>query len=268
MAIIDINNLSFRYDKKFIFDNFNLSIDKGSWVTIAGPNGAGKSTLVSLLAGLNKNYNSIKIFDKKLCNKNMKDIRKKIGFVFDTPEDYFVCETVEDELAFSLENMAVQPATIKKKLNEITSLLKMKNLLKENPMELSGGEKAKVALGCALMLEPRMLILDEAFMMIDINERKNILDILKKYNKEKRITIVSFTHSIEEMMYSDRLIVINEGSIIIDGPFPYVFEEERVMRKVGIEVPFVIELVQKLKLFNVIDGFPMTLEGVVSELWK
>ena len=175
MAIIDIKNLTFRYKNKFVFDNFNLSVEKGNWVTIAGSNGAGKTTLVKILAGLEKNYADIKILDKALNKKNEFDIKKEIGFVFDNPDNFFACETVEDELAFSLENLATMPSTIKAKIKEISKLLKLEDILKENPYELSGGEKQKVALACALMLEPRILILDEALQMIDINERKEIL---------------------------------------------------------------------------------------------
>lgn len=268
MNIIEINNLSFRYKNKFIFDDFSLSIEKGEWVTIAGPNGSGKSTLVKLLAGLEKSYSNIKIFGNMLDKKNLFEIRKEIGFAFDTPENYFACETVEDELAFSLENIAVAPKTIKKKIEEISKLLKLDKCLKQNPYELSGGEKQKVALACALMLEPRILILDEALMMIDINERNEILKILKDYNTRKRVTIISFTHDLEEALYSNRLVVLNGGKIIVDGAFPQVFNEELVMRKIGLEVPFSVELSKKLSLYNLLDGIELDLESLVNKLWK
>lgn len=268
MKIIEINNLSFRYKNKFIFDNFSLSIEKGNWVTIAGSNGSGKSTLVKLLAGLEKSYSNIKIFDKTLNKKNLFNIRKEIGYVFDIPENFFACETVEDELAFSLENIAVAPKTIKKKINDVSKLLKLDKCLKQNPYELSGGEKQKVAIACALMLEPRILILDDALMMIDINERKEILKILKDYNKRKRVTIISFTHNLEEALYSDRLIILNKGKIIVDGNFPQVFNEELVMRKIGLEVPFMVELSKKLNLYNLINDIELNLESLVDKLWK
>lgn len=268
MKILEINNLSFRYKQRFIYDNFNLSIERGSWVTIAGPNGAGKTTLVKLLAGLCKSYGAIKIFGK-VCNKaNFPDIRREIGFVFDVPENFFACETVEDELAFSLENLATPPATIKKKIKEVSSLLKLDKMLKQNPYDLSGGEKQKVALACALMLEPRILILDEAFMMIDINEREEILKTLNEYNKNKRVTIISFTHNLDEALYSDRLIILNEGKIVVDGKFPYVFSEERIMRKIGLEVPFAVEFSQKLRLYGLADDICLDLERLVDKIWK
>lgn len=268
MNIIEINNLSFRYKNKFVYDGFNLDIKKGTWTTVAGPNGSGKTTLVKILAGLEKSYSNIKIFDKPLNKRNVSKIRREIGFVFDTPENYFACETVEDELAFSLENLAVVPGTIKKKINEISSNLGIKDLLKENPYDLSGGEKQKVALACALMLEPRILILDEALLMIDINERKKILDLLKDYQNKKNVTIVSFTHDLDEVMYADRLIILNRGLVVVDGPTKEVFEEERVMRKIGLEVPFCVELSQKLRVYNLVDHVEVDLERLVDLLWK
>lgn len=268
MNVLEINNLSFRYKQKFIYDNFSLLIERGSWVTIAGPNGAGKTTLVKLLAGLLKSYSTIKIFGKVCNKKSYAQIRKEVGFVFDTPENFFACETVEDELAFSLENIAVAPETIRKKIKEVSKVLKLDKLLKQNPYDLSGGEKQKVALGCALMLEPRILILDEALMMIDVNERETILRLLSDYNKRKRVTIVSFTHNLDEALYSDRLIILNEGKTVVDGKFPYVFNEERVMRKIGLEVPFAVELSQKLKVYGLIGELELNLERLVSKIWK
>lgn len=268
MNIIEINNLTFRYGNKFIYDNFSLNIERGTWVTIAGPNGAGKTTLVKILAGLVKNYSDVKIFGKKVNKKNIYDIRKEVGFVFDNPDNFFACETVEDELAFSLENMAVWPSTIKKKIKEVSHLLGIEDLLKENPYDLSGGEKQKVALACALMLEPRILILDEALMMVDINQRDELLKIIKEYNKKKRVTVISFTHDLKEAIYSDRLVILNEGKIIVDGVFPKVFDEERVMRKIGLEVPFAVELSQKLRVYNLVNKIDLDLERLVDEVWK
>lgn len=268
MNIIEINNLTFRYDNKFIYDNFSLNIERGTWVTLAGPNGAGKTTLVKILAGLVKTYSDVKVLGKKIDRKSIYDIRKEIGFVFDNPDNFFACETVEDELAFSLENMAVWPSTIKKKIKEVSSLLGLESILKENPYNLSGGEKQKVALACALMLEPRILVLDEALMMVDIGQRDKLLKILKDYNKKKRVTIISFTHNLEEAIYSDRLVVLNQGKIVVDGAFPEVFDEERVMRKIGLEVPFSVELSQKLRIYNLVDKIHLSLERLVDEVWK
>ena len=268
MNILDINNLTFRYKNKFIYDKFNLSVKKGDWVTIAGCNGSGKTTLAKLILGLLKSYGSINIFDVVLNKKTLYDIRKEIGYVFDNPDDFFACETVRDELAFSLENLGIYPKTINKKINEISKLLNLENLLDENPFNLSGGEKQKFFLACALMLEPRILILDDALLMVDINERNNLLKTIKEYNKKKRVTIISFTHNLDEALYSDRLVVLNDGKIVVDGTFPFVFKEEALMRKIGLEVPFMLELSKKLKVYNLLDYIELDPERLVDLLWK
>ena len=266
--ILEINNLIFRYKNKFIYNDFSICIERGSWTTIAGPNGSGKTTLVKILSGLVKSYANINVFGKPLNKENTLDIRKEMGFVFDNPDNFFACETVEDELAFSLENLAESPKTIKKKIDEISKLLKIEKFLKENPYDLSGGEKQKVAIACALMLEPRILVLDEAFNMIDINEKEEILKILNEYNKKRKVTILMLTHDLKEASYSDRLVILNEGKIVIDGPYKDVFSEERVMRKIGLEVPFFIELCQKLRVYEILDEITSNLEGLVDKIWK
>ena len=268
MPVLEIKNLMFRYKTKFIYDSFNLSIEKGEWLTIAGPNGSGKTTLVKILSGLEGYSGNINIFGKKYNRKNWLQIKKEIGFVFDNPDNYFACETVSDELAFSLENLAIMPSVIKKKINEISKLLKIDDIIYEDPNSLSGGEKQKVALACALMLEPRILILDDALSMIDVNTKNEMLKILRDLHKNKRITIISLSHELDEAIYSDRLIILNKGKIVVDGPYPEVFDEERVMRKIGLEVPFAIELCKKLKLYNILDGVEPDLKTVVDKIWK
>ena len=266
--IIKINNLSFRYDNKFIYDNFNLSIKRGEFVTIAGSNGSGKTTLVKIIAGLLKTSSDIKIFDLSLNKKNLFKIRKEVGFVFDVPENFFACETVEDELAFSLENLAITPSVIKKKIKEVSKLLGIEDILKCYPYELSGGQKQKVAIACALMLEPRILVIDDSLMMIDINERKKILNILRDYNNKKKVTILFFTNTLEDILYSNRLIILNKGKIVLDGPYKEVFKEENILRKLGLEVPFEVEFTKKLMLYNLISSIELDINKVVDELWK
>ncbi len=268
MPILEIKNLMFRYKNKFIYDNFNLSVEKGEWITIAGPNGSGKTTLVKILSGLEKYSGNIKIFDKKYNRKNWLNIKKEIGFVFDNPDNFFACETVSDELAFSLENLAIMPSVIKKKISEISKLLKIDSVLDQDPSNLSGGEKQKVALACALMIEPRILILDDALSMIDVNTKDEMLNILRTLHEQKRITIISLSHDLDESIYSDRLVILNKGKIVVDGPYPEVFDEERVMRKIGLEVPFVIELCKKLKVYNILDKVEPDIKTVVDKIWK
>lgn len=268
MNILEVKNLTFRYRKNFVFDNFNLNVQKGTWLTIAGPNGSGKSTLVKLLAGLYKNYSCITILGLNYNHKNIDKIRQDVGFVFDNPDNFFACETVSDELAFSLENMAVAPKTIKKKLDEVSSLLGLESIMDKDPFELSGGEKKKVALGCALMLEPRVLIIDEGVSMTSSTEQEKIMKVLKMYHDKKNVTIISFTHDLDEALFSDRLIILNDGKIIVDGDAKTILQNQEFINKVGLEAPFEVELSYKLMKKGLTSNLEFDLEKLVNDIWK
>ena len=234
--LIKIENLNFSYGKHEIFKNFNLEIKNDSWTTILGANGAGKSTLVKLLVGLYKNNNSIIIDDKLLNKKNYREIRKNLGVVFDNPEIDFVCETVKDEIAFNLENLKFSKSEIDKRINEISTLLNIEDLLDIEPHRLSGGQMQKVAIASALVMKPKILILDEAISMIDPYEKESLLKILKKYYQNEKTTIVNFTSDIEETIYSERIVGLYKGKIGIDGNLKSVLLEERAMKKLAMKV--------------------------------
>lgn len=265
--IININSLTFRYCDKFIFDRFSLNIKEGEWVTITGPNGSGKSTLIKILTGLLKSESDITICGLKLNTNNIYDIRKNIGVIFDNLDNSFISETIKDDLIFSLENLCYSKKTIDKRLKEVTEILNIKNLLSKSPNELSGGEKCMAALGCAIMHNPKILILDEALSMIDEKEKSKILKILKKL-KDGGMTIINTVHDLSETYYSDRLVVLNNGEIVIDGNPLGVMEYDRILNKLGIKLPFEIELSLKLKLYGLIDKLYYDTEMLVNDLWQ
>lgn len=266
-SIIKVDNLTFRYKDKFIFDRFSLEINEGNWVSITGSNGSGKSTLIKILTGLLKTDSDINICGLKLNEDNLFNIRKNIGVIFDNPENLFLCETVEDDIAFTLENLCYSVDEMKKRIRDISNKLKIAHLLKKSPNELSGGEKAKVALACALVHEPKILILDESISMIDENEKFRILDILNELHK-KGMTIISVIHDLRESYFSDRLIVINDGAIMLDGIPLKVMEYDKILNRLGIELPFEIELSEKLKLYGLIDNLIPDVEKLVDTLWE
>lgn len=260
MNAIEINNLSFSYKDKQIFNKFNLNIEKGKWTCISGTNGSGKSTLIKLIAGILSSDNI------KVLNKNdISDIRKNIGVVLDI-NNYFLCETVIEELAFSLENLNISKNEMNKRIASITKKFKIENLLNKNPNELSGGEKCKVAIMCALISSPKILILDEALSMIDKNEKKEILNMLKHLN-EKGLTILMITHDLSETYYSDRLIILSNGNIILDGKPLKVMEYDKVLSRLGISLPFEVELSMKLKLYGLLSDIKTDIDEIVGELW-
>lgn len=265
-SIINVNKLTFRYDDNFIFDKLSFSVGKGEWVSITGPNGSGKSTLIKILTGLIDTTNDITICNLLLNEQNLYSIRKNIGIVFDNPDNFFLCETVEDDLAFTLENLCYSPKDIKSRINEISDMMNIRHLLHKSPNELSGGEKCKVAIAIALIHKPRILILDEALGMIDENEKNSILEILHSFNK-KGLTIINVVHDLRETYFADRLIVINDGEIMIEGSPLKVMEKDKILNRLGICLPFEIELSIKLKLYGLIDTLIPDVEKLVNTLW-
>ncbi|MDD2469642.1 MAG: ATP-binding cassette domain-containing protein, partial [Bacilli bacterium] len=169
--IIRINNLSFRYHNKFVFEKLDLSIRDGEWLAIVGPNGSGKSTLVKIIVGLLKFDGTLIIDNMPLSTYNIPHIRKQIGVVFENADDYFIGETVADDLAFALENLAYSPNEIEHMVLDIANTFKINDILDKDPHFLSGGQKQRVALAAALVTNPKILIIDDALAMIDEKEK-------------------------------------------------------------------------------------------------
>ncbi|NLL44391.1 MAG: ATP-binding cassette domain-containing protein [Mollicutes bacterium] len=266
--LIIIKDLTFCYDKEYIFSRFNLNIKENSWVTLVGPNGSGKSTLIKILLGLYKFDGYISICQKILNTENLREIRSKIGVVFENPDNCFVAETVMDEIAFSLENLEIPKKEIKKRIIEVANLLRITNILEKNPHALSGGQKQLVALASALALEPKILILDEALTKIDNQDKMRILEIIKQLHHEKKMTIVNATHDIEEAVYGDDIIVIDKGKIVLKGPKELVLKEEKIFRELGLGLPFMASLSLKLQYYNLIDKMILDMDELVNVLWK
>ena len=266
--IIDIKNLSFGYNKNLLFKDFSMSIESGDWISVLGANGAGKTTLVKLIIGLLNSNNSIEIDHLTLNKKNIRNIRKLIGDVFDNPEIQFVAETVKDEIAFTLENLQMSKEKIHESVNEISKRLKIEDLLDTEPHRLSGGQMQKVALASALVIKPKILILDEALSMVDPYDKNEIMKMLRKYHKDTDTTILNFTSDIEETVYSDRIIGLYKGQIGIDGPVKGVLNEERAMKKLGLDLPFLVDLASRLKLYGLLEDIELDMDKMVNKLWK
>jgi len=268
MNIIDIKNLNFKYDENQIFNNFNLELEKGTFTTIIGLNGSGKSTLIKIVLGLLKYDGKIKIDGLLLTDDNINEIRKRIGVVFENPDNQFVAETVMDDIAFSLENLGLKSNNIKRKVREIANYIGISNLLEREPHTLSGGEKQLVALSSALVHEPKILILDEALTMVDIKTRKQIYTILEDMHKNKNMTIINVTHDMDELLYGDNIILIDNGNIILKGPKDEVLLEEKIFNKLNLELPFMVDLSIKLKYYGLVDRLIFDMNEMVAEIWK
>lgn len=266
--VIKVENLSFSYEKeKKILHNVSFSINKGEYVTLIGHNGSGKSTLAKLLSYiLEPNKGKIYIDNEELNEKNIKNIRNKIGIVFQNPDNQFIGSTVEDDIAFGLENRNIKQEEMKKIVKEYSKKVGMENYLTKEPEELSGGQKQRVAIAGILALKLKIMIFDEATSMLDpegVEEIRNLILKMKKENPD--LTVISITHDIEEAYLSDRVIVLNEGKIYKNDIPSKVFENEEEMKKINLDIPFVLKIKNKLKTKGIeIDENIKTIEELAK----
>lgn len=265
--IIKMKNVNFKYGEKEIFKNLNLNIKEGSFISIIGPNGSGKSTLMKLIVGLYKAEGEIKVDNITMGQDTFKEIRSKIGIVFENPDNQFVAETVMDEIAFALENMNYEKKEIRSRVREVGKLLDIESIMEKEPHSLSGGQKELVSLASALAIKPRILILDEALDMIDNNRRNDVLKVLTDLNKDG-MTIINITHNSEELLYGSDIIVINSGVIQDQGSTKELLRKEKLFKNNGLELPFVVDLSYKLKYYGLVDDIVLDIDELVNKIWK
>lgn len=252
--MIKIHNLDFTHNNQKLFDNLDLTIKKGEFVFISGPTSNGKTTLLKLLAGL------------ITSDKIETDIsQKEIGFVFENPENYFVADKVSDEITFMLENLNYSKKDQLEKLNEIAKLFNIENLLELNPHSLSGGEKELVALAAALVIKPKLLLIDGTLSMLDGVTKDKVMKTLKKMNKE--MTIICTTNNLEDSLYGKRLILIDK-KIVLDKKITEAFNDELIFKKCHLEMPFMASLSHKLKYYGLTDKVILNMNTMVDTLWK
>lgn len=254
MKAIDVKNLSYAYSKEgdkpvCILNDLSFSINKGEYVSIIGHNGSGKSTLMKLLIGLFEPLSGeIYIMEEKMDEKSIDRLRLNLGIVFQNPDNQFIGATVKDDIAFGLENHCVPHLEMDPIILEYAKKVGMDKYLDKEPSALSGGQKQRVALASALCMKPNILLLDEATAMLDPKGRREIIDLAHKMKKDNPdMTIISVTHHMDEAYLSDRVIVLNKGQILLDNTPEKVFENEEVIKRIGLDLPFNIALNKALK---------------------
>ena len=244
MSSLKIDNLSFSYDKNVVLDNISFEVEKGEYITLMGHNGSGKSTLAKLIMGLLENKNgSIYIDDIEMKESNINELRSKLGIVFQNPDNQFIGATVQDDIAFGLENHLVKPEDMDKIINEFAEKVNMKNFLSKEPSSLSGGQKQRVAIAGVLAMKPEILILDEATSMLDPRGKKEIIDLVHLLRiNQKDLTIFSITHDPEEAYLSDKVLVLDQGKIKYYDTPKNVFSHYDELVNMGLDIPFEMKI--------------------------
>lgn len=252
MNIIELDNVSFSYTNTssscFALSNVNLSIEEGSFVAILGSNGSGKSTLAKLLNALlipNAGRVLINGLDTKE-KTNLFAVRTTVGIVFQNPDTQIVCDTVEDDIAFGLENMGLPVSEMKKRIKECLKITGLDSIKSVNPQKLSGGQKQLVAIAGVLVMHPKCIILDEATSMLDCTGRKTVLDFALRLNRDYGLTVVLITHNLEECINANRIIVLDNGNVAMDEKPSNVFSNTNALRKLGLPIPPILDLSEHL----------------------
>ena len=257
MNLIEFKNVIFSYvvdddeENKVTVDvlkNFNLTIEKGSFVAILGHNGSGKSTTAKLINGINIAQSGEVIVDgqKVEDNDTIFDIRRKVGMVFQNPDNQIVSSIVEEDVAFGVENLGVEPKEIRERVDNALKTVGMYEHRLKAPNKLSGGQKQRVAVAGIIAMKPMCIVLDEPTAMLDPSGRREVMNTVKKLNKEEGITIVLITHYMDEAVQADRVVVMDDGQIKLDDTPRNVFAKVDEIKALGLDVPQSTELVYRL----------------------
>ena len=251
--IIEVKNVTYEYtDEEKTFaavKNLSLNIERGSFTVILGHNGSGKSTLAKMLNGLNK-PTSGDVFADGINTKDEEteiEVKRKVGMVFQNPDNQIIASIVEEDVAFGPENLGIPPKEIEKRVEDALKAVDMWEFRKSTPHHLSGGQKQRIAIAGIIAMQPECLVLDEPTAMLDPKGRAEIISTLHRLNRDKGITVVLITHYMEEAENADRILVMNDGEIIADDKPKVIFSDVERLKKVGLDVPQTAELLYNLK---------------------
>jgi len=272
--ILSFNNVTFSYtpdvpDARKAVQGVTFAVNEGEWIAIVGHNGSGKSTLAKLLSGLLfPQEGEVRIMRDVLTEENLWDLRSQIGMVFQNPDNQFVGATVQDDVAFSLENNGVPYEEMVERVHESLQQVKMDSFLNHEPHHLSGGQKQRVAIAGALAMHPRILILDEATSMLDPQGREEVLQIVQALREKIGLTVLSITHDLEEAMLADRILFMNDGKKFAQGTPTEIFALGDQLVELGLDLPFAMKMTKLLQAKGVqLVGQHMTEEELVNDLW-
>lgn len=270
--IVEFKNVSFRYGEEgaLTLNNVSFEIYEGEWVAVIGHNGSGKSTIAKLLNGLlMPNDGEIIIDGKKVDDHSVWEIRKDVGMVFQNPDNQFVGATVQDDVAFGMENRGVPREEMRERIQRTLAAVRMQDYLLTEPHRLSGGQKQRVAIASVLAVSPKVLILDEATAMLDPTGRKEIMQTVSDVRELEGLSLITITHDLQEIVQADRVIVMNKGQIWAQTTPRELFLQREGLLDIGLDVPFVAQLADELIKHGVeLKEAALNHEELLEELWK
>ena len=264
MPLLTAENVSFSYDKQHkVIKNVSLSVEKGEFVSVIGHNGSGKSTLAKLFNGLIKPDEGTIVVGgfNSLEKKDVFEIRKRVGVVFQNPDNQLVASIVEDDVAFGPENIGVPREEIGRRIDFALKAVGMEKFRHSSPTRLSGGQKQRIAIAGVLALMPEILVLDESTAMLDPQGRKEVLDVVKKLNEQQNVTVINITHYMDEVVCADKVYVMNDGEIAMSGTPKEIFNRKEEIKKIGLELPLAATIADKL----IEKGVDLP-EGILTDL--
>lgn len=262
--MIELTDITYKYKEgtEKVLDQISMSVSEGEWVSIIGHNGSGKSTLVKIIMGIITDYHGdIFVRGTKVTGDNAQDVRKKFAIVFQNPDNQFVGSTVEDDVAFGLENNGVPRDEMITRTERALNDVNMLEFREHSPARLSGGQKQRVAIAGALAMEPDVLILDEATSMLDPEGREDVLSILNTIHKQQRTTIMYITHDLSEIEDSDYAIILKDGEMISKGTIEEIYQDTRSLKESRLVLPFKMQISESL-----LNGEYVTYDELVDKL--
>ncbi len=255
-SIIQFKDVTFSYDTEEenvpackVIENFNLAIEEGQFLAVLGRNGCGKSTVAKLINGIlvpTEGKVTVEEMDTSDEEKTV-DVRRTVGMVFQNPDNQIVATIVEDDVAFGPENLGVEPSEIRKAVDNALKAVGMYELRKREPHRLSGGQKQRVAIAGVIAMNTKCIVMDEPTAMLDPQGRKEVIDTVMKLNKDYGITVILITHYMDEAVKADRVVVMDNGNIALDGTPKEVFRNVEMIKSLGLDVPQASELAYRLR---------------------
>ena len=271
MAFIEVKDLRYSYETEEgsleVLHGVSLDIEAGEFVALLGHNGCGKSTMAKLLNGMYTPSGGTLTVDgiSAADESRQLDLRRRVGLVLQNPDNQLVAGVVEEDVAFGPENLGVPPGEIRRRVDEALKAVDMYRYRAHAPHKLSGGQKQRVAIAGVIAMETQCIVLDEPTAMLDPRGRTEVMETIQKLNREKGITIVLITHYMDEAVQAGRVVVMDDGNILMDGPPRQVFSQVERLKKHALDVPQATELVYRLKAAGIdLGGSPLSVEECIQ----